>query len=93
MNRLKEVRIATGKKQYEVAEDLGTSHQVLSRYERGETEPDYKTLRRLADYYGVSIDYLLCHENPTYAPLNFEGDAAANVRILGKAVAFISTVR
>lgn len=32
-------------------------------------------------------------ENPTYAPLNFEGDAAANVRILGKAVAFISTVR
>lgn len=32
-------------------------------------------------------------ENPTYAPLNFEGDAAASVRILGKAVAFISTVR
>lgn len=47
MNRLKEVRIATGKKQYEVAEDLGTSQQVLSRYERGETEPDYKTLCRL----------------------------------------------
>ena len=46
MNRLKDVRIATGKKQYEVAEDLGTSQQVLSRYERGETEPDFETLRR-----------------------------------------------
>ena len=46
MNRLKDVRIATGKKQYVVAEDLGTSQQVLSRYERGETEPDFETLRR-----------------------------------------------
>lgn len=67
MNRLKEVRIATGKKQYEVAEDLGTSQQVLSRYERGETEPDYKTLCRLAEYYGVSIDYLLCHANVMFS--------------------------
>lgn len=66
MNRLKEVRIATGKKQYEVAEDLGTSHQVLSRYERGETEPDFETLRHLAEYYGVSIDYLLCHDDATF---------------------------
>lgn len=67
MNRLKEVQIATGKKQYEVAEDLGTSQQVLSRYERGETEPDYKTLCRLAEYYGVSIDYLLCHDNAMFS--------------------------
>lgn len=204
-NRLREMRKKMGKTQAEVADDLGIISQVLSRYERGSRQPDFVTLRRLAEYYGVSIDYLLCHddatfdvysvpnieplpewdltpllgtiacgepilaeeniedyvkadkrlhanfalrckgdsmifarifdgdmvfirqqsdvengeiaavlidneatlkrvykypnrielrpENPTCAPLNFEGDAAASVRILGKAVAFISTVR
>lgn len=32
-------------------------------------------------------------ENPTFAPLNYEGEELNTVRILGKAVAFISTVR
>ena len=32
-------------------------------------------------------------ENPTYAPLNYEGEELRNVRILGKAVAFLSTIR
>ena len=32
-------------------------------------------------------------ENPTYAPLNYEASELSSIRILGKAVAFISTVR
>jgi len=38
----------------------------ISRYENGEREADYATLIRFADYFEVSIDYLLGRtENPT----------------------------
>ena len=38
-----------------------------SRYETGEREADYKTLIRLADYFDVSIDYLLERtDDPTF---------------------------
>ncbi len=37
----------------------------ISRYETGEREADYATLIALADYFNVSIDYLLCRtDNP-----------------------------
>lgn len=42
-----------------VATDLNSSSQVISRYERGERMPDQETLLALADYYNVSLDYLL----------------------------------
>jgi len=37
----------------------------VSRYESGAREADYRLLIRFADYYNVSIDYLLCRtDNP-----------------------------
>lgn len=33
-----------------------------NRYENDEREPDYETLKRLADFFNVSLDYLLGHE-------------------------------
>ncbi len=39
--------------------DLGINQNSLSRYENGVREADYETLKKLADYYHVSIDYLL----------------------------------
>lgn len=45
--------------QKELAQDLQISQQVLSRYERSEVEMDYKTLSKVAEYFDVSIDYLL----------------------------------
>ena len=45
--------------------DLGLNQNAISRYETGEREADYKTLIQLADYFDVSIDYLLERtENP-----------------------------
>ena len=35
------------------------NQNTISRYETGEREADYKSLIMLADYFGVSIDYLL----------------------------------
>lgn len=39
--------------------DLGLNQNAVSRYENGVREADYATLILFADYFGVSIDYLL----------------------------------
>ena len=60
--RLKELRAEKEATQKEVAEFIGCSPLVYSRYEREEREPDIDTLCRLADYFKVSIDYLVERE-------------------------------
>ena len=59
MRRLKELRDRRGISQLKLAMDLGLSQNSVSRYESGAREADYKTLIALADYFGVSVDYLL----------------------------------
>jgi transcriptional regulator with XRE-family HTH domain len=48
----------------DLAPKLCLSASTLSNYTQGIREPDYDTLRRIADYFGVSIDYLLGHKSP-----------------------------
>ena len=63
--RLKQLRQKRGISQLKLAMDLGMNQNSISRYESGEREADYQTLIRLADYFNVSIDYLLERtENP-----------------------------
>ena len=57
--RLKELRKARGISQLKLAMDIDTSQNTISRYETGEREADYAMLIRLADYFQVSVDYLL----------------------------------
>ena len=59
MRRLKELREKRGISQLKLAMDLGLTQNSVSRYESGVREADYKTLVALADYFNVSIDYLL----------------------------------
>lgn len=49
--------------QGEVADRLGLTHATYCRYEKGVHQPDYKTLKRIANFFDVSIDYLLENEN------------------------------
>lgn len=56
---LRDLRTQKNETLQQCANNLNLSVQVLSRYERCEREPDYKTLIRIADYFNVSIDYLL----------------------------------
>lgn len=64
--RLKELRKARGISQLKLAMDLGMNQNSISRYESGAREADYQTLIALADYFSVSIDYLLERtDNPT----------------------------
>lgn len=46
-------------KQSEVAELIGTTQQQYSKYENGNTEIPARVIVKLADFYGVSTDYLL----------------------------------
>ena len=45
--------------QLKVALDLNISREALSHYENGKRSPDVQMLRRLSDYFNVSIDYLV----------------------------------
>ena len=63
--RLKELRRKKGVSQLRLATDLDLNQNSISRYENGEREADYQTLIKFADYFNVSIDYLLERtENP-----------------------------
>lgn len=51
--------------QEQVAQLIGVSKQAYGHYEREERELGYDMLCKLADYYGVSVDYLIGHtSNP-----------------------------
>ncbi len=53
-----------GLSQEALAEQLGVSRQAVSKWELGESEPDAGKLRRLADLFQVSVDWLLSEEDP-----------------------------
>ena len=57
--RLKELRKARKYKQTDLADVLSCSQGVYSRYESGEREPPFDIMKKLADFYGVTIDYLM----------------------------------
>ncbi|MBE6609711.1 MAG: helix-turn-helix transcriptional regulator [Ruminococcaceae bacterium] len=57
--RLAQLRKARKVSQIKLAMELNTNQNTISRYETGEREADYATLIRIADYFNVSIDYLL----------------------------------
>ena len=57
--RLKLLRKELGISQLKLAMDLTMNQNSISRYETGEREADYATLIKFADYFDVSIDYLL----------------------------------
>lgn len=59
MIRLKELRKQKKISQVKLAIDLQMNQNSISRYERGERQADYTSLIRFADYFNVSIDYLL----------------------------------
>ncbi len=65
--RLKELRNSRGISQLKLALDLNMNQNSISRYENGIRQADYKTLIAFADYFNVSVDYLLERtDNPTF---------------------------
>ena len=57
--RLKKLRQERNISQLKLALDLNMNQNTISRYENMEREADYETLIKFADYFNVSLDYLL----------------------------------
>ena len=57
--RLKEIRKSRHLSQLKLALDLNTNQNTISRYENGEREPGIKEMIKIADYFNISVDYLL----------------------------------
>lgn len=62
-NNITELRRATSLTQVELAEKLNYSDKAVSKWERGESIPDVIVLKRIADLFGVTVDYLLQEEH------------------------------
>lgn len=56
---IRDLREDSDKTQKEVADYLGTTQQVYSRYEKGENEIPLRHIISLCKYYNVSADYIL----------------------------------
>lgn len=59
MLRLKEIREKNKVSQTELAEYLNLTQVQISKYELGKNEPDLRTIKKIATYFDVTIDYLL----------------------------------
>lgn len=62
-NVLKQLREEKNLSQKDIANYLGLTRQAVTSYELAKREPDYSVLKKLADYFSVSIDYLLGRAN------------------------------
>lgn len=57
-NRLLELRQSRNVSQKKIAQEIEVDVRAYQRYEYGEREPQISTFFRIADFYGVSLDYL-----------------------------------
>lgn len=80
--RLSALRKQKGLSQYELADRLGYSRGQIANYEQGKREPDYETLRKIADFFDVTTDYLLGRTD--IRTLNEEDDSLAKINKLIK---------
>ena len=59
INRIRDLREDRDLKQSDLAAATGIDQRTISNYETGKTSPDAAALLRLADFFNVSVDYLL----------------------------------
>ena len=86
MNRIKELRKRDKVKQADLAKSVNVSQAALSGYETGKYEADTDTYRRIANYFDVSLDYLLGGQpatptRPGYIRVPVLGRVAAGIPI------------
>lgn len=76
-NKLKELREAAGYNKREVAEKLDMPYTTYNNYETGAREAGSETLKKIANLYGVSIDYIF--ENDTQSSAYYLDREAAEM--------------
>ena len=66
LENLKKLRAEAKISQATLAEAIGVTQQSINKYENHNVEPDIESLRRMADYFGTTIDYIVGHSELRY---------------------------
>lgn len=82
INRMAYLRRAKGKTIMEVAYDLDLPITTYQQYESGLREPPFKTLIAIANYFGCTLDYLLCRTEVFEPPFQKDMDLAFQINRL-----------
>jgi len=61
---IKRLRLEKSLNQEQLAEQLHVTRQAVSNWENGKTQPDIETLTRIAEFFGVSVEYLIYGKEP-----------------------------
>ena len=85
-NRIRDLREDLDLRQIDVANATGIDQKTLSNYETGKTNPDSYALIRLADFFDVTIDYLLGYSNSS---IENRKDIIDRLEIIEKEVSYI----
>lgn len=89
-NRLKELRKRENITQVQFAKIFDISPGTIAMWETGKREPDIDTLIRIADYFNVSVDYLLGKSENKKMPTDDNTDEHINVvKIRGRDGSFV----
>lgn len=84
-DRIKELRKAFGISQVELAKALNVSKQCVSNWENDNVLPSIEMLVKLAEYFNVTTDYLLCLENKDMVDLSgLSENERAHIKLLIK---------
>ena len=79
MENLKQLRKQSKLTQSELSKKINISRIKISRYENGEVEPNISTLIKLADYFNVSIDFLIGHRLNNKIDISNLNEAQQNI--------------
>lgn len=87
-NRIRALREDRDLRQMDVSIATGIDQKTLSNYETGKTNPDSYSIIRLAEFFGVSTDYLL-----GYSKFNIKsnGDIASRLEKIEKELRELKT--
>ena len=77
--RLKQLRLDKHLTQAQVAKRVGVTASMVSSYETDIRIPSFEVMVRIADLFGVTVDYLLCREDKRFLDISGLSDEEATV--------------
>lgn len=60
--KFKELLVKSNKTTYQISKETGISQTAFSNWKSGRSDPSLESLKKLADYFSVSIEYFLSEE-------------------------------
>ena len=79
--RLRQLRKDKHLTQAQVASRIGVTPSMVSSYETDIRLPSYDVMMRIADVFGVTVDYLLCRQEKRFVDISDLTDEASRAEI------------